>query len=106
MPCIGMCYEMFTPSVDLMGFEIHKAYPSKNITLYVTKKTNLGRVTHNFRQLSHPIPRCMHGLPIFNLDTCPILIKTPIAKHAWVNKHPNSSKNELSINITQIVTIQ
>ncbi len=43
-----MCYEMFTPLVDFMGFVIHKAYPSKNITLYVTKKTNPGKVTHNF----------------------------------------------------------
>jgi hypothetical protein len=101
MPCIGMCYEMFTPLVVFMGFVIHKAYPSKAIALYGTRKTHLGRVTHNFSLVkapwsSHPIPMCTHGLPTFDLDTCPILVETSIIKHAWVNTHPNSSKNDLS----------
>jgi hypothetical protein len=42
---------MFTPSVDLMGFVIHKAYPGKNITLYGTKNTHPGKVTHNFSSI-------------------------------------------------------
>lgn len=35
-----------------------------------------------------------------------IRIKSPITKHACMREHPNSSKDDLVTNITQLVTIQ